>query len=175
MKIEVPFFWQYAPEISESWRHRACTMTSLAMVLNFFGTKISPQEVIDQGLSIKAYIEGVGWDHRATSMIAHNHGVHAYSQEFRTLTEGVPSKFDADFLSTGISKIEKSLSANIPVLASIKMDFKDMDEPHTIVLVGMTDTDFIYHDSKYEDGAYKQVSKETFKNFWRKFAVFFEK
>lgn len=175
MKIEVPFFWQYDSAINEGWRHRACTMTSLAMVLNFFGTKITPQEVINEGLSIKAYIEGVGWDHRATSMIAHNHGVQAYSQEFRTLTKGAPSVFDADFVVFGISKIEKSLTIGLPVLASIRMDFLDADTPHTVVIVGMTETDFIYHDSKYEDGAYRQVSKETFRNAWRKFAVFFEK
>lgn len=176
MKLKVPFFWQYDESIPQDWRHRACTMSSLSMVLRFFEREVTPSEIIKEGLSLKgAYIQGVGWDHKASSWLAHNHGVQAYSEEFRTLVENKPSQYDQIFLENGIKKIKKSVESGIPVLVSIKMDFKEENNPHTIVIVGTTENGFLYHDSKYEDGTYREVSEEVFKHAWRRFAVFFER
>lgn len=176
MKLDkVKHLWQYDQSIKEDWRNRSCTVASLTMILDYFGKTFKVQEVIEQGLLLKnAYIEGIGWDHRAMVSLAHNNGVQAYNQEFKTLSGDEVSIYDNEFIDFGIKKIEENINKNLPVMTSIFKDFDKNNGPHTIVIVGFDDDNFIYHDPKFENGAFMSVSRDVFIQNWRRLCVFFE-
>ena len=164
MKISVPYYSQHRDIIDPYWKSRACGVTCLKMVLDFhakiFNTTIPTlDELIKEGIAIKAFSQH-GWIHQGIVFIAHNHGVPAYQEEFRSL-DGMCAKRIVNF---GFKKILKTLDEGKPVIVSVEQNFEESDKFHQVVLVGREGDLFLYHEPEAEDknGAYREVSTEQF-------------
>lgn len=172
MKLEVPFYSQYTNVTDESWQNRACAMACLKMVMDFFAPNSNPNidELIEKGLQIQAYLDNVGWVHAGLCMLARNHGFAAYNEEFRSLD----IEIEAGLIEMGIRKIRSKLELGLPVIISCSKNFDEFHKPHQIVLVGYDEVGFYYHEPETRDdsGANRYVELETFRNHWRKFAIF---
>jgi hypothetical protein len=147
------------------------------MVLDFFqsnfNTKIPDlNTLIEEGVGIKAFGH-YGWTHQGLIFLAHNHGVPAYQEEFRSM-DGEKAK---DLVSFGLKKIMDTLVSGKPVIVSVEQRFTQSGKFHQVVLVGYQEEErgtFLYHEpeSQGDDGAFKEVSVEQFLRSWRHLAIF---
>ena len=159
--MSIPFLSQYDESIPESWRSRACSVTNLFMVLKSRGVDTTVEALIGEGESIGAFGPR-GWTHEGIVRLAHNHGVSAYAQEFRSRDENIAT----ELRQKGLEKIKQ----NLPVIASIQ---KDNGSFHTITLVEATGEDFMVHDPEEKEPT--RITEADFLKKWRGLSIFFEK
>ena len=187
MKLNISFISQNDPSIPEEWRERSCGIVCLKMCLDAHGIKNKIKiplisELISEGLMMKGDLhnDAVGWNHSALVWLAHNHGVPAYHEEFRSDSSpvksgsAIPSEF-ADFLrDEGIKRIKDSLARGAPAIISFKPGFGSKDNTHLLVVIGHEEgKGFIVHDPSNSDPKEAVfVDEPTFISFWRKFAIF---
>ncbi len=115
-----------------------------------------------------------GWSHDILVLLAHNRGIPAYREEFR-------SRFcESQMEALGLEKISKVLQSGNPVIVSVSRQFRDKDKFHQVVLSGIENSNgevvgFYYHDPEFtgsEEGSHLFVSSSEFSEHWRKFAIF---
>lgn len=177
MLLPVPYFSQFLTVTDLTRQRSACSVTCLAMALAYLmpDDAPSPDELYEEGERIGGRDANGNWTHDGIVRLSRNHGVLAYSQEFRSLKGGSPSRYEEEFVRRGIEKIRTSILSGLPVIASIVR--RGGATPHTVVIVGVDERGFLVHDPdarKEEDGKYVILSIEEFRNIWRKFAVFFD-
>ncbi len=187
MKLNVPFYSQNDSSIPEDWKSRSCAIVCLKMCIDAYGEKhealiSSIPELINEGLAIRGepYTNRVGWNHDAMVWLAHNHGVPAYKEEFRSDSAPVqsgsatPSKFSENLRNEGLKRIKDSIERGVPVVVSFLPGFGSKENVHHLVVIGFEEaTGFIVHDPS--DSSPKEafvVSEDIFIKFWRKFAIF---
>jgi hypothetical protein len=166
MSLAISRISQYSDVVPRDWQHRSCSVVNLFMVLSFFNAteNVTVASLIQEGESIGAYGPH-GWIHEGVVRLAHNHGVHAYAQEFRSL-DGV---LEQRLALGGITKIKEMLTKGFPTIVSIQ---KENGSYHTVTVVGTMDNGFICHDP--ELGEALEIPIEVFLKRWRKLAIFFE-
>jgi hypothetical protein len=192
MKLNVPYFSQVSGVLNPEWRDRACTVTNLKMVLEFYGTEgkgIIPSidDLVQEGIEIHAYDPAVGWNHEGVVRLARNHGVNAYAQEFRSMTidrrtgSSAPSNYSDKLFSEGLGKIAHHVEEGHPVIVSVLPGFGNNTQYHTVLIVGAERADdggitgFWCLDPFREDSAGTEaihVDLERFKQYWRRLAIF---
>jgi hypothetical protein len=134
-----------------------------------------PDTLFEEGENIGGRDTAGNWTHAGIVRLSRNHGLSAYSQEFRSLTGGVPSEYEPRLVEQGLVKIARSIRAGTPVIASIVR--RGGMTPHTAVVIGKTNDGFVIHDpdaENEEDGKSIIMSIDEFRIIWRKFAIFFE-
>lgn len=178
MILPVPYYSQHRDVEDAIWRPRACGMTCLKMVLDYYAPKLdievpSLDDLIEEGISIEGY-SAHGWIHDKLVLIAHNYGMPAYREEFRTI---IPTRQKA-LATRGLRKILDFLHEGKPVIVSVEGNFEDGGDFHQVVLVGFekegsVDT-IIYHEPAAQDetGKNRRVAKETFLKHWRNLGIF---
>ena len=172
MILQIPFYSQYDDIMDESWRSKACVVTCLKMALDFLSADVPPiDDLIQEGVSINGYTP-YGWSHDAIVFLAHNHGVPAYKEEFRSAN----SAFQKNMEQIGLQRIITTIVQKRPVIASVT---KPNDSYHTVLIVGFEGeearpTNIIYHDpdTKNVGSAFQKVSLLDFLEKWRKLAIF---
>ena len=165
MQLSVPFYSQYGDDVPEIWRPHACTVANTKMVLDFFlGAEnvSSLAELITEAESTGGFGPR-GWTHDTIVYLCHNHGLHAYRQEFRSRDARHEEKLSQE----GVEKIKQALTNGFPTIVSVQ---KENGSYHTVTVIGMTDTGFIYHDP--ETGPSQEMSFGDFVRQWRKLAIF---
>lgn len=174
MKLSVPYYSQYKDVNDPTFRSRACSITCLKMALDFeasnFNTIIpSLDELIQEGIDIRALSKN-GWEHRGIVFIAHNHGVPAYQEEFRSINGKLAKKL----VDMGFEKLIKRLEEGKTAIVSVEKGFGENGDSHQVILVGYEDGHFFYHEpeAKDETGAFRQISEEKFSSYWRHLAIF---
>lgn len=185
--LYVPFVSQYSVPRDEDGLSRACGMACVKKVIDFYQGETKPlSEYMTEGKMIRdAFIPGIGWNHKGLVAILRNHGVGAYSEEFRSVfndTETgkvLPSPVQAEHLERGIRKIAREVQHGRPVIVSGVKQWKEKDKFHDMIILGVEKNrdeilGFYYHDPDDEniDGRNQYVSIETFRDCWRKFAIF---
>ncbi len=177
MKLNVPYYSQKVDVIDSEWKGRACGITCLKMVLDFYDKNTpSLDELIKLGVASGAYGKS-GWIHRGLIDIANKFDLVVESREFKS-----DDKIEI-LREEGIKQIIKSLREGVPVFVSIVKQFKYSDKFHMVVLVGLKEDEenpegFYYHDpdaSTVEEGKNLFVSMETFRKHWRRMAIFVKK
>lgn len=182
-KLDVPFFSQYSKEVPEEWRERACGITSLRMVLAHIfeatGKDVpNTSSLIEETTAIDGW-EKCGIEHEAIIRLAHNHGVSAYREEWRSvevdpkLKTFVESSFAGPLLSFGFDKLRSIISEGRAPIVSISVD--DKENSHLVPLVGATFDGWYYHDPAEHDakpGNNIFISNDEFERRFRKFAIF---
>lgn len=141
---------------------------------------LSPDELLKEGLYINAFIDPGFWKHDKLAILAHNYGLPAYAEEFKSRPFGVDTEYADSILDYGIEKMFNFLkNKQGTIIVSVPKDFKHFDKPHSVLLHGVKeDSDgryFIYNDSEKltrEEGENLEISLEGFKNKWRRLAIF---
>ena len=88
--IQIPYFSQLDDSIENFNKNQTCGISCVKMVLDFYlpNQKNDINDLIKEGVLIKAYdpnfLGGV-WVHDGLVRILRNHGIAAYSQEFRSV------------------------------------------------------------------------------------------
>ncbi|MBX4189393.1 C39 family peptidase [Candidatus Parcubacteria bacterium] len=193
--LKVPFVSQYSIGRDSDGLSRACGAACVKMILDYRGQNCDFLSIVREGQTIKgAYISGIGWTHAGLAALLRNHNVGAYAEEFKSVDvdsknqQFRPSTFEPGHVERGIQKIAgKILDWQQPVIISAIKRWKEKDKWHLMVIVGVELAPsgvegeeeikgFYYHDpdDEGEPGEDKFVDKETFRTYWRKFAIFID-
>jgi hypothetical protein len=196
MKLNVPYYCQRTDVKDLEWQPRSCLVVSAKMMAEFLGSEVlSSDEWIKEGVSIGAW-DGNYWKHDGVVRLLRNHGILAYSQEFKTsyidiINKEVKEGKDSDlFLEKGIEKIVRSLDSEVPVIISIYKYFTEKDRHHAIVITGYEKDGksadlmasnikgFYYNDPEMPEekgGKDLFVFLNNFKNGWKRLSIFSDK
>lgn len=184
MKI---FFCSQKKDIqNEEWRNKGCSVSALWMALKSLNQDfdLSVDELLGEAISIKSFSEAGFWRHDKISVLAHNHGLAAYNEEFKSIPFGEETKYARDLNKYGVEKIFNFLKDKKGlVIVSVPKNFSELNKPHSILLHNIKADDkgnnfFVYHDSEKdngESGADLEISLEIFEKTWRKLAIFLSK
>jgi len=148
---------------------RACGMTCVKMVLDFYKKKTAPLEkMIAVGQADGGYGPS-GWFHDYFVALFKAYGLDSYRKEGMS--------------EDSVSGIQIALDDENPVIVSIVKKVLEQEKFHMIVLTGYT-TDkkgniktFFYHDPEgvsEEQGAHREVDIATFLSGWRKMVIFIQ-
>lgn len=189
MEKEIQFCSQYRDITQEEWKSKACSISSLWMALKYLKEDfvLSPDELLSEAISIGAFSEAGFWLHDRICLLAHNHGLPAYNEEFKSFPFGKETIYAKNIADFGVEKIFNFIKNKEGfVISSVPKNFDNIDKPHSILIHDVkTETEngikkryFIYNDSEKlteAEGVNLLVDLETFKNLWRKLAIFINK
>ncbi|MFA6340721.1 MAG: C39 family peptidase [Candidatus Paceibacterota bacterium] len=172
MKLNVPYYSQFIDVSDRYWMPRACLITCLKMVLNYYGKAedVSIDDLIKKGQDIGGYGKS-GWFHDSIVALAKDLGLEVHREE----------KIDTE---EGLLHIKGSIDKNDPVIVSIVKDILGQKKFHTVVITGYEEKDgkisgFYFHDpestSDERNREAKFVDTDIFKSEWRRMAIFFGK
>jgi len=143
----------------------------------------SVDALIDEALLLKGWTPE-GWLHDVLSLIAHNHGVASYREEFRSMTADSNtqtfslSPFTEEILRYGVYKLASHLEANGLAIVSTYKNLDPKESFHTVLLIGVEReeervTGFYYHDPNTLLGEKENqlAPLSQFLESWRKMAV----
>jgi uncharacterized protein YvpB len=187
MILKVPYYSQKLDVSNNDWKNKACGITSLKMLLDFFSVKQAPS--IDELIKELEFVgerirEGV--THETIVILLRNHGINAYRQEFKSHEINIKNgkvesnRYEKKLIDSGINKIVENLINELPVIISAVKKFKEKDKPHLVLIIGFEKDEnsvkgFYYNDpdSNIVDGGKNLfVDLKTFKEHWRKMAIF---
>ena len=178
------FCSQYIDITNEEWRNKGCSISALWMAFKILKPdfNLSLDQVLEEWISINGFKGGL-WNHQSIAILSHNHGLAAYTEEFKSSPFGIDTEYAENINEYGVDKIFEFLkNKSGVVIASVPKSFDHIDKPHSILLHNVSGRDgeryFIYNDSEKlskEDGENLEVSLEEFKNKWRKLAIFINK
>lgn len=181
--LDVPFLAQYANDVPAEWQKRVCGIVSLRMALLYLlRTEISAvpsaAELIHEAEVIKGW-SPYGLSHDAVVRMAHNHGVAAYREEFRSVAidhisnETVEGPLAAQVALYGLRKLHDALRAGYVPIVSVTVDGKS--DTHLVPLIGFNADGWYYHDPAEYDaspGAQVFISNTEFERRFRKLVIF---
>lgn len=189
------FCSQYIDITNEEWRNKGCSISALWIALKILKPdfNLSLDQLLEEGISINGFKGGL-WNHQSIAILSHNHGLAAYTEEFKSSPFGIDTEYAENINEYGVDKIFEFLKNKSGiVIASVPKSFDHIDKPHSILLHSILEKDgdqtsqnasswqgkyFIYNDSEKlskEEGENLEVSLEEFKNKWRKLAIFINK
>ena len=196
MKLSVPYYSQFHDVTKEEWRSKACTVVCLKMALDFLvpdrtssidnllhEAVIHSNSMLSRGLISEESLSH-GSPHDVIVMMAHNYGVTAYREEFKSMAIGLSgameqSKFADEMFQQGLKKIVAILETGGLPIVSVLPGLSEGKSFHTILLIGFEDnngtlTGFYYHDSDAAGEARNDlfITLEEFTKYWRKMAIF---
>lgn len=187
--LEVPYHSQIDEVERAEWKEHSCGIACLKMVFDYTGAiGGSIDDLIDEGVLIGGHVDGK-WSHASLVALARNYDLSAYAQEFRSVSVDVenkefnPSIFEHLHVARGIRKIQKSIDSELPAIVSVLPGFGANQTGHLVLVVGYVAdekgdiTHFIIHDpdTRGMRREAQEIPLDTFKKFWRKSALFFER
>jgi Peptidase_C39 like family len=209
MKLSVPYYSQHLDVTDPYWQDRSCGIVCLKMALEYVHLAAKPpsedrsalgglaakssttqvptiDDLILEGAAIGGHDSEYGWIHDRLVSLAHNHGVPAYREEFRSLditlgpdgriqSKKEPGSYSPILIDLGIKKITETVHDGKPVIVSIIKNINGQDSFHMILIVGVSAAGFYCHDPDSrvrEEGEGLFMDFEIFKNSWRRLAIF---
>lgn len=189
MILDVPYKSQ--EDIENGSRKDWCALACLSMVLAYYLKDAAPsledlQKKYGPTLSAKEYFNTIGIEHKDLLRIAREYNLRGFRKSWWVLpgSQVVIDKFKeegesevdvADWnlsnLEEGSFTLEQAINHSIPVIVSVSPEFSPSHSTHLVVLVGIEDNNFIIHDP-YKKGANFKISKEEFKKYFLKQAIF---
>ncbi len=176
IKMDVPFY-SHLDASDPVWQDRARSVAALAMLIEYYrphGIK-NLDGLIAEGVAIDAFTQA-GWSHPRLVILAHNYGILAYMEEFRSKNED----YHSVFFDKGLEKILDHLNHQHPVMVSTYRNWTDEQHFNLVVLTGYLSDEtgilgFYYSDPDAKsaaDGKNKFVDFKTFKSQWRRLVIF---
>lgn len=153
----VPFYSQFADIQSANWQKKACGVTSLAMLIDYYKpNSVTPQKMLTQGLNSGAYVTNAGWSHQGLANLVSKYGLVGKTYDLSKLNSKIALEQFKDILKDG------------PVMASIYYKFDPKSTiPHLVVIVGI-DGDTVYYNDPSAKGGDKEISITNFMKGWKK-------
>jgi uncharacterized protein YvpB len=178
--LDIPFFSQLDSSVPTEHQRHVCALACIKMIFDWKNKGIDFETIYQEAKIIGNQVEA-GWTHETIIRLLRNHEVLAYRQEFLghainfETRKGEVAGHTKEFVEKGIIKIKKSIDEGNPVFVSVKANFSQNKEDHVVLVIGYTETDFIFHDPILNSEKTPLVySIETFKTFWKNFAIFVE-
>jgi len=185
--LQIPYFSQLDETIKKIKKQQACGICCVKMVLDYYlpSQKNNINDLIQEGMVIKAYnpdLLGGVWVHEGLVRILRNHGIAAYSQEFKSMKvelggaeeEGniarPNNEIETSLVNFGMEKIKKCLENNEPVIVSVLPNFAKNQDSHLVIIKGFENNQLIFTDPFSGDDLF--FTEEHFLNFWKKLAIF---
>ncbi len=196
MKLDIPYYSQFTEVTSDEWKDRSCIVVCLKMALDFLvpGKAPSVDRLIEEALLhsasmmehglITAKSATHGFVHDVIVVLAHNHGVPAYREEFKSLSldehnKPIPSPYVDLILQRGIEKLKQGIQSRHVPIVSVFPGLSEGESFHTILLTGFEEKDgvvtgFYYNDPDAKDEQRKDLFLELpdFLKYWRKMVIF---
>ena len=152
--------------IPKDFSDRACGVICIAMILRTekknFGTI---DNLIKQGRSLEAYIEGVGWRHLGLLRLLSEYDIDSRLREYKKVGEDYEKSFT------------QNITKNKKIIVSVSAGFGKNNSSHLIVVHGF-ETDehgevilWLVNDSSSESFREEWVGAEYFKNYFRRLAI----
>lgn len=180
--MQTHFISQHIDITNESWQSRSCSIAALWMALKSLDKDfpLTPDELLQEGLKIHGYSETGFWKHASLAILAHNYGLAAYLEEFKSEPFGEKTKYAETLLAYGVTKIFNFLKdGGGCVIVSVPKNFTEITKPHSVLLHSVKIVEgekyFIYNDSEKEsaeEGKDCLISLRDFQKHWRKLAIF---
>ena len=168
------FFNQYDSITKEGWKERSCAICVALSLMYYFNKNetLTPDDLLQQGLSIKDYNSSIGWEHKVLLYLLRNNGYMAYAQEFVSYSNKNPLLYSEKFIERMFNKFKFKLEQNKPILISVK-HIDGREGTHIVLLVGFENDSWFFYDSESTETPTK-VSVETFRKIIRPFVIFVE-
>lgn len=162
--FKVPLYSQFLDVKNKNWKRRTCGGVALKMVLDYWndlGYDVKTptiQTLIREGVKTRAYIRGIGWQHKGLIRLARRYGFNGKNFDW--------AKYDP---SVAFQKLRRYLKSN-PVLASIYKDLRPENSGHLIVLTGLKGSFVYYNDpaSRTRKGISKRAGIQKFLKGWKR-------
>lgn len=116
--------------LNEGWAYRTCAICSLKMVLSWHNEKyqkIPITKLVNQGLKLDGYIEGVGWRHQTVVDLARLYGLNLKRKFCKTKISKL----------RGLGIINKKIEKGLPVMLSIFYKLNKNNGGHIVVVNGI--------------------------------------
>lgn len=170
MNYSVPFISQHVGIGDRQWKWRGCGVASLAMAMAYWhqqsagNASESLDALIEKGLAIGAYREGVGWVHAGLVALAQQYGYRA--EAFDYADKGKTPKTMPETWELLASALTEG-----PVLASVFPGLDPQRGGGHIVLVTGIDDELVYFNDPEEslarDGV-RMVARHIFEQGFKK-------
>ncbi len=178
--LQIPFFSQLDPSVPIEYQRHVCALACIKMIFDWYAKGIDFEHIYQEAQIVGDQVQA-GWTHETIIRVLRNHGVLAYRQEFLGHTINIKTKkgeiaeHTEQFVDKGIEKIKKSIDGGNPIFVSVKENFSDNKEDHVVLIIGYTEDSFVIHDPilQFDKNPFL-FSINTFKIFWKKFAIFIE-
>lgn len=191
MKLNVPYYSQKDLEPLASYGSKACGLTSLRMVLDFYGIKPNFEQLKQIVDKTGAYSEKLGWIHSGLVDIAREYGLKGYRIHFGFLSDEDLPKADQKLAAEGASleeigkfqesfklakekgnltALDRLIKGGIPVLVSMSPDYASTSASHLVVIIGEEKGKYIINDP-WNFGPEYQINKEKFVTQWTNRAI----
>ena len=153
---EVPFYSQFKDIHAAEWQKLGCGIASLAMLIDFYQPKtVSVDNLLKQGISAGAFINGAGWSHKGLVLLAGKYSL-----------EGETYDLSRSNAKTAFAQLEEILKEG-PVIASIHYKFDPKNPiPHLVVINGVSN-DLIYYNDPASASGGKNISVQSFIEAWK--------
>jgi predicted double-glycine peptidase len=146
MNYSVPFISQHVGIGDHQWKWRGCGVASLAMAMAYWHQKSAGNAsealdaLIEKGLAIGAYREGVGWVHAGLVALAQHYGYRA--EAFDYADKGKTPKTMAEAWELLAAALSKG-----PVLVSVFPGLNpERGGGHIVLVTGMDDQLVYFND-----------------------------
>lgn len=165
MKLDVPYYSQYADIQDPFWMLRGCGACALKEILEFYGKEASDLVTLcNEAKEAGGYDMENGWVHDYLVSKAASCGLPAFRKE------GI----------SDLNEIISYLNEGKPVMVSVEKRVLEQTRFHIIVLTGFEEengeiSSLYYHESESTNkkkGKHRSCSKETFLQFFRGKAIF---
>lgn len=147
--LDVPYLSQFDDVSDVNWQSVACGVTSLAMVLKYYGTEVPIENLIEVGEEINSFSEKAGgWYHNGLCEIARRYGFIAWRRKWRIgkrdldyvkeegWTDNDVEQYEIQTAAEGIFTLEKSILKGTPPIISADKDFENENSGHLVVVTG---------------------------------------
>lgn len=158
IKHKVPPASQHLHIKIKKWQSKACGITCLAMLFEYFKLHTSPDELLKKGLKIGGYIENIGWRHKSLVQISEYYGLKGENFDWSEIDAKISFKKTLVYLN------------KYPVMASIHNSFNPSRGGHLVVLTKFNGKKVFYNDpdSYNVKNVARSIALKKFLDGWKK-------
>lgn len=186
IELKIPYFSQKEEEALQTYGRKACGLTSLRMILGFYGRTLDISQMNQLAKKIGAYSESCGWLHAGLINMARELGLKGFRINFEMLadedlhnagpvlaaegaTENEIGRFKKTFQTAReqgvLIAINQLLAESIPVIVSMKTSYSNTIASHLIVIKGREDGHYIINDP-WDYGPDHTITPQYLKQHW---------
>ncbi|OGE71723.1 hypothetical protein A2617_02155 [Candidatus Daviesbacteria bacterium RIFOXYD1_FULL_41_10] len=195
VNLDVPYYSQTEETALSKYGTKACGLTSLRMVLAFYGQTFNINQMEQLANRVGAYDENARWTHAGLVNIARDAGLMGFRINYSMLSdEDIDNACEIFAIEGGVRKeiheeidnfrenvefareqgdlasINSLLENQIPIIASMKKSYADTADTHLVVIRGRENNNYIINDP-WHNGASYTMPVENFNEQWTKRAI----
>lgn len=188
VKLEVPYKSQKSEEIWQNYTNSGCGLTSLQMVLEYFGYSLNGNQMNALAREVGAYHSQHGWSHAGLIDVARRVGLAGYRINYEFSTDQDLEKAQEILTKEGagdnelssfresfefsrkhgeVADVQRLGELGVPVIASLRPEYTKLDTSHLVVITGINSENVTLNDPWLNGPNYK-LSLSDFEKYWTK-------